>query len=71
MTRKPARGCLGDTTKQFGKGRVQAIALDQTQCGFTPDRPATYNFFRHVRPSVAELPRPAGPGAIVISRTVA
>ncbi len=47
---------MDDTTKQFGKGRVQAIALDQTQCGFVPDRPATYNFFRHVRPSVAELP---------------
>ncbi len=47
---------VGDTTKQFGKGRVRAIALDQTQCGFVPDRPATYNFFRHVRPSVAELP---------------
>ncbi len=46
---------LNDTTKQFGKGHVQAIALDQTQCGFSPPRPATYNFFRHVRPSVAEL----------------
>ena len=46
---------LNDTTKQFGKGHVQAIALDQTQCGFSPSRPATYNFFRHVRPSVAEL----------------
>ncbi len=46
---------LNDTTKQFGKGHVQAIALDQTQCGFSPARPATYNFFRHVRPSVAEL----------------
>ncbi|MEN8007252.1 MAG: hypothetical protein ABFS42_09575, partial [Candidatus Krumholzibacteriota bacterium] len=43
------------TTKQFGKGRVQAVALDQTQCNFLPTRPATYNFFRHVRPSVAEL----------------
>jgi len=47
---------LNDTTKQFGQGRVQAIALDQTKCGFLPIRPATYNFFRHVRPSVAELP---------------
>ncbi len=44
-----------NTTKQFGKGRVQAVALDQTQCGFLPTRPAKYNFFRHVRPSVAEL----------------
>lgn len=46
------------TTKQFGKGRVQAVALDQTQCNFDPPRPAKFNFFRHVRPSVAEL----GPG---------
>ena len=46
------------TTKQFGKGRVQAVALDQTQCNFEPPRPAKYNFFRFVRPSVAEL----GPG---------
>ncbi len=44
------------TTKQFGKGRVQAIALDQTKENFGPVRPAKYNFFRHVRPSVAELP---------------
>jgi hypothetical protein len=43
------------TTKQFGKGRVQAVALDQTQCNFNPPRPAKFNFFRHVRPSVAEL----------------
>jgi len=47
---------FNDSTKQFGKGRVQAIALDQTQCGFSPTRPATYNFFRNVRPSQAELP---------------
>jgi len=47
---------LDATTKQFGKGRVQAVALDQTQCSFDPPRPAKYNFFRHVRPSVAELP---------------
>lgn len=44
------------TTKQFSKGRVQAIALDQTQCSFGPTRPARYNFFRYVRPSVRELP---------------
>jgi hypothetical protein len=44
------------TTKQFGKGRVRAVALDQTQCSFKPLRPARYNFFRFVRPSVAELP---------------
>jgi hypothetical protein len=45
-----------DVTKQFGKGQVQAIALDQTQCGFSPNRPAKYNFFRQVRPAVSELP---------------
>jgi len=45
-----------DLTKQFGKGRVQAVALDQTRCGFFPPRPARYNFFAAVRPSVAELP---------------
>ena len=44
------------TTKQFGKGRVRAVALDQTQHNFEPIRPAIYNFFRFVRPSVAELP---------------
>jgi hypothetical protein len=44
-----------NTTMQFGRGRVQAIALDQTQCGFLPTRPAKYNFFRQVRPSVADL----------------
>jgi hypothetical protein len=42
-------------TKQFGKGMVQAIALDQTQCGFSPPRPARFNFFKFVRPSRAEL----------------
>ncbi len=47
---------FNDATKQFGKGRVQAVAMDQTQCGFAPIRPARFNFFRQVRPSVAELP---------------
>jgi len=47
---------FNDTTKQFGKGRVQAITLDQARCDFFPVRPAKYNFFRQVRPSVAELP---------------
>ncbi len=46
---------LQDTTKQFGKGKIRAVALDQARCGFDPVRPARYNFFRHVRPSVAEL----------------
>jgi len=45
-----------DSTKQFGAGRVRAIALDQTQCGFFPVRPARYHLFRYVRPSVANLP---------------
>ncbi|MEN8006129.1 MAG: hypothetical protein ABFS42_03900 [Candidatus Krumholzibacteriota bacterium] len=44
------------TTKQFGLGLVRAIALDQTQCSFLPPRPAKYNFFRHVRPTVATPP---------------
>jgi hypothetical protein len=35
---------------------VQAIALDQTRCDFLPVRPARYNIFRHVRPTVADLP---------------
>ncbi len=47
---------FNDTIKQFGKGRVLAVALDQTLCEFFPTRPARYNFFRQVRPSVAELP---------------
>jgi len=41
--------------RQYGKGTVRTIALDQTQCGVSPVRPAKYNFFRKVRPSVAEL----------------
>jgi hypothetical protein len=49
-----------DTTKQFGRGFVQAISLDQTQCGVLPPRPGKFNFFRQVRPSQAELPLPAG-----------
>lgn len=42
-------------SRQYGNGTVRAIALDQTQCGINPPRPARYNFFRKVRPSVAEL----------------
>lgn len=45
-----------DTTKQFGLGNIRTVALDQTQCGLLPVRPARYNFFRYVRPSVATLP---------------
>jgi len=44
------------TTRQFGEGTVEAVALDQTMCGFHPARPATYNLFRKVRPSAAEPP---------------
>jgi len=47
---------FNDTTRQFGKGRVQAVVYDQTRCGFGPTRPGRYNFFRQVRPSLAELP---------------
>jgi len=46
---------FNDSTRQLGRGHVQAVALDQSQCGFLPIRPARYNLFRHVRPSVAEL----------------
>jgi hypothetical protein len=45
-----------DCTRQFGAGQVQAIALDQTKCGFQPLRPGRYNFFRNVRPSVDTPP---------------
>ncbi len=47
---------FNDTTRQFGVGRVQAIAMDQTRCDFFPIRPARYNVFRNVRPSVPTLP---------------
>ena len=40
-------------TRQFGVGWVDAIALDQTICGINPIRPATFNFFRSVRPDRA------------------
>jgi len=45
------------TTRQFSTGKIRALALDQTECGALPaGRPATFNVFRGVRPSVAELP---------------
>ncbi len=44
------------TTRQSGHGMVQAVALDQTSCDFNPPRPARYNFFKQVRPSLTELP---------------
>lgn len=44
------------TTRQTGAGTIRAVALDQTYCGIAPTtRPATYNLFRYVRPTVAEL----------------
>ena len=44
------------TTRQTGHGVIQAVMQDQTACGFLPNRPAKYNFFQKVRPSVTELP---------------
>jgi hypothetical protein len=40
-------------TRQFGDGWVEAIILDQTSCAVSPARPATFNFFRNVRPVMA------------------
>ena len=40
-------------TRQFGDGWVEAVALDQTTCAVYPSRPATFNFFRNVRPGMA------------------
>lgn len=39
-------------TRQFSDGWIDAIVLDQTSCAVNPVRPATYNFFRHVRPEM-------------------
>ncbi len=44
------------TTRQFGDGFVRAVALDQTSCGTIPPRPGKYNYFKGVRPPLAELP---------------
>lgn len=44
---------FGAIMQQFGDGWVDAVAVDQTVCGTNPERPARYNFFRHVRPSGA------------------
>jgi len=46
------------STRQFGAGEVQAIALDQTRCGFWPIRPASYHFFYRTRPPLAAPPTP-------------
>lgn len=39
-------------TRQFGDGWVDAIVLDQTVCQINPIRPATFSFFRNVRPGM-------------------
>lgn len=44
--------------RQLGSGTLTALALDQTQCGAQPLRPARYHVFDGVRPSVAD-PGPA------------
>ena len=51
-----AQAIFDATTKQFGSGEVRAVTLDQTQCGINPIRPGKYNYFKQVRPSLAELP---------------
>lgn len=39
--------------RQFGDGWVEAIVLDQTVCAVLPaGRPASFNFFRNVRPNL-------------------
>lgn len=39
-------------TRPFGDGWVDAVILDQTSCAAAPVRPATFNFFRNVRPDM-------------------
>lgn len=41
--------------RQFGAGRIRAVALDQTYCGTSPLRPARYNMFDGLRPPVENL----------------
>ncbi len=36
--------------RQLSHGTVQAIAMDQTDCGYFPNRPAQYHLFDDVRP---------------------
>jgi hypothetical protein len=43
--------------RQLSSGTVQAIALDQTRCGYFPQRPAQYHVFSDVRPPLE------GPGS--------
>jgi len=43
--------------RQFSPGTVRALALDQTECGLQPLRPAKYHMFDTVRP-----PRELNPG---------
>ncbi len=39
-------------TRPFGEAWVEAVVLDQTTCEALPIRPATFNFFRNVRPEL-------------------
>jgi len=43
--------------RQLSSGKMRAVALDQTRCGFSPVRPGMYHIFSDVRPSSE------GPGA--------
>lgn len=38
--------------RQYGDGWVDLVVLDQTTCTSYPIRPATFNFFRNVRPGM-------------------
>ena len=51
-----AQAIFDATTRQFGDGTIRAIAMDQTDCGILPPRPARYHYFSGVRPSVSSLP---------------
>ncbi len=61
------------TTRQFGEGRIQGVALDQTQCLTTPLRPGFYHTFQGMRPPAATPPggstwracTMSGPGIVV------
>jgi len=36
--------------RQLSSGKIRAVALDQTRCGFYPPRPAMYHIFSDLRP---------------------
>jgi hypothetical protein len=43
--------------RQLGDGMVRAVALDQSNCAAVPQaRPAAYNYFKNVRPTVPTPP---------------